>query len=220
MSGLRFKIIAVDGGAASGKSSTSRRVAAALHLLHVDTGAHYRAVTHAGLAAAVSPEAGPALLDFLNKLDLAIAIEGREARIRLNGSVPDDAALRSAAINANVSRFAAQPAVRDAVKTYQREHATVAKAAGFSGLIMDGRDIGTVIFPDADLKIFLTADEATRAARRADEGHADTISARDKMDAARKTAPLLAAEDAVLIDNSALPLEAVVAQVIELVKRV
>jgi len=85
---------------------------------------------------------------------------------------------------------------------------------------MDGRDIGTVIFPDADLKIFLTADEATRAARRADEGHADTISARDKMDAARKTAPLLAAEDAVLIDNSALPLEAVVAQVIELVKRV
>lgn len=219
MSGAPFLIIAVDGGAASGKSSTSRRVAAALHLLHIDTGTHYRAVTHAALVAGIEPSESEALAAFLQELEFATEIEDREGRIRLNGRVPADADLRSAGVNAEVSKFAALPSVRNAVKAYQREQAQVAEDAGFHGLIMDGRDIGTVIFPDARLKIFLVADEATRTTRRAIEGHTDAIAARDRMDAKRTTAPLLAAEDAVVIDNSQLTLEQVVEQVIALARK-
>lgn len=218
MPGLPVQIIAVDGGAASGKSSTSRRVAAALHFLHVDTGAHYRAVTHAALQSGVAPREDDALLAFLRELDFATEIENREALLRLNGNVPADADLRSAEVNAQVSAFAALPPVREAVKAYQRGQADVARNAGFNGIIMDGRDIGTVIFPEADLKIFLTADEATRTARRAGEGQTDAIAARDRMDAKRTTAPLLAADDAIIIDNSKLSLEEVVETVLDLAR--
>lgn len=217
MSGASIPIIAVDGGAASGKSSTSRRVAAALHFLHVDTGAHYRAVTHAALQAGVLPVENHALARFLDGLKLATEIEDREGRIRLNGRVPAEEDLRSAEVNAHVSRFAALPSVREAVKTYQRSQARAAADAGFKGLIMDGRDIGTVIFPDASLKVFLMADETTRATRRADEGHTDAIAERDHMDARRAIAPLLAADDAVVIDNSQMSLEEVVERVIHLI---
>ncbi len=214
-----FLIIAVDGGAASGKSSTSRQVAAALNLLHVDTGAHYRAVTFAGLQARVDTNQPDALESFLGRLSLSTRIEDKEARILLNGTAPEESNIRSPEVNAAVSRFAAVPAVREAVKSYQRDQVEVAKVAGFDGLIMDGRDIGTVIFPDATLKIFLTADEATRAARRAEEGQTDAIAERDRMDARRTTAPLMAAADAVTIDNSSLTLEEVVAEVIRLAKK-
>jgi cytidylate kinase len=217
MSGKPFRIIAVDGGAASGKSSTSRGVAARLHYLHVDTGSHYRAVTFAGLEAGISLEAESELANFLASLKFETEIDGREALLRLNDSVPNNDQLRSAAVNGAVSDYAAVSAVRETVKSYQRDQAQVAREAGFNGVIVDGRDIGTVIFPQADLKIFLTADEATRVARREGEGQADAIAARDKIDAKRKTAPLKAAEDAVVIDNSALTLEEVIDRIIVLV---
>jgi CMP/dCMP kinase len=94
--------------------------------------------------------------------------------------------------------------------------ADVARTAGFNGLIMDGRDIGTVIFPDADLKVFLKADAETRAARRATEGQKDAITARDKQDESRKTAPLQPASDAVIIDNSNITLPEVVEKIVGL----
>lgn len=211
-----FKVVAVDGGAASGKSSTSRCVAADCHFMHVDTGAHYRAVTASALQQGLKALDSAELIFFLNSLRFDTIVRGNSAFISLNGKIPDGAELRTAAVNANVSDFAALPAVRMAVKNYQRQQADVARAHGFAGLIMDGRDIGTVIFPDADLKVFLVADATTRAARRADEGQADSIANRDAIDSKRATAPLQAAGDAVVIDNSNMPLEAVVATIIRL----
>lgn len=214
-----FIIIAVDGGAATGKSSTSRGLAARYDLLHVDTGTHYRALTLACLRGGVAPVDSPDLHALLGRLILGCELEGREAGITLNGARPDADALRGDDVNALVSHYAALPEVRNAVKAYQRGLAQVARRAGFSGLIMDGRDIGTVIFPDADLKIFLEADEATRSRRRAAEGQVDAIAARDRVDAARKTAPLKPADDAHRIDSGTLDLDEVVARIAALVER-
>jgi len=218
MSVTPFKIVAVDGGAASGKSSTSRGVAERLNFLHVDTGAHYRALTLACINAGIDPVDTPALEQFLATLRLETIIEGRDARVCLNGTAPSAEALRGEAVNNAVSRFAAVPQVRTAVKRYQRDQARVAREAGFAGLIMDGRDIGTVIFPEADLKVFLFADEATRDQRRKDEGQSDSIRARDQIDQSRKTAPLRPADDAVRIDNSTLSLEQVIDRVCALLE--
>lgn len=208
-----FQVLALDGGAASGKSSTARVLAARRHFLHIDTGTHYRAVTAAALRAGVAPEDGPTLQRLLDSLSFATVVEERAGRLALNGEVPPDADLRSPAVNQAVSRFAALPAVRETVKRYQRSQVAVARENGFRGLVMDGRDIGTVILPEADLKVFLFADEATRQARRAREGQTDAIAERDKMDAGRKTAPLAAAPDAVPLDNSDLTLDEVVARI-------
>lgn len=208
----------MDGGAASGKSSTAKLVAARCHFLHVDTGAHYRALTSAALARGLDPVEGRALTHFLESVALETAIDGHDGLIRLNGRIPAKAEIRAEEVNAAVSQFAALPAVRACVKAYQQEQAAVARAAGFRGLIMDGRDIGTVIFPDADLKVFLVADPAERAARRARDGQTDTISDRDHLDSTRHTAPLQAADDAVLIDNSHLSLEEVVERITNLLR--
>ncbi|MCC5806840.1 MAG: (d)CMP kinase [Opitutales bacterium] len=213
-----FQIVAIDGGAASGKSSTARGVAGAAHFLHVDTGSHYRAVTLRALAEGLEPREGPALDRFLAGLRFESEVRGRCACIRLNDEVPARADIRSDAVNAAVSAFAALPAVREAVRAYQRDQAGVARQHGFKGLVMDGRDIGTVIFPDADLKVYLEADASTRAARRKEEGQTDTIDDRDRIDSTRATAPLAAAPDAVRIDNSNIPLEGVVDEVLRLLR--
>jgi len=207
-----FLIVAVDGGAASGKSSLSRALALHFHFLHVDTGSHYRAVTLALRQAGVAPDNAVAVDAALKNLSLDTRVEGRAARITLAGKVPEAEALRSAEVNANVSRFAALPAVRRFLFDYQRGQAAVAQAKGFTGLIMEGRDIGSVIFPDAPLRLFLTADPATRAHRRAAEGQADAVAERDRLDSARATAPLTCPTGATVIDSSYLDLDQVVAR--------
>jgi len=216
MSLLPFKIVSVDGGAASGKSSTSNGVASELNLMHVDTGSHYRAVTLACLQAGIGPEED--LTGFLSGLELGTVIEGNSACICLNGEKIDPASLRSEAVNKNVSPFAAVPEVREKVKFYQRAQAEIAQKESFTGLIMEGRDIGSVIFPNADLKIYLIADEATRSARRKDEGQSDTIAERDKIDSSRKTAPLKQPEGSIAINTGNFTLKEVIAQVVDLYK--
>ena len=212
-----FLVVAIDGGAASGKSSTSKLLARRRHLLHVDTGSHYRAVAFAALRAGLGPEATPALRRFIAGLSPASRIAGHESRICFAGDPPlGNADLRSEPVNRTVSPFSALPFVRDAVKAYQRDQIRLAREHGFNGIVMDGRDIGTVILPDADLKVFLTADAATRQRRRELEGAADTISERDRRDSSRATAPLKAAADAVILDNSHLSLEQVVARIEDL----
>ncbi|MGC9452329.1 MAG: (d)CMP kinase [Oceanipulchritudo sp.] len=209
-----FVVVAIDGGAASGKSSTSRLLAARRNLLHVDTGSHYRAVAFASLKAGLQPEDTLAMRRFLAGLEISSRIVGRESLICFMGQDPPDMAdLRSGQVNQSVSRFAALPFVREAVKAYQRDQVPLARKAGFSGIVMDGRDIGTVILPEADLKIFLTADSATRQRRRELEGARDVISDRDRQDSSRATAPLRPAPDAIVLDNSTLSLEEVVARV-------
>ena len=207
---VAFKVVALDGGAASGKSSTSRALAERRHFLHIDTGAHYRAVTAQALQTGLEPIEGPELLALLAGLALETEIANRSGLLKINGQVPEDATLRSEAVNAAVSKFAALPAVRDAVKRYQQSQVDVARENGFRGIVMDGRDIGSVILPQADLKVFLLADAETREKRRLAQGITDAIAQRDKMDTKRKTAPLAAAPDAVKIDNSSLSLAEVV----------
>ncbi|HSH09887.1 MAG TPA: (d)CMP kinase [Oceanipulchritudo sp.] len=212
-----FLVVAVDGGAASGKSSTSRELARRFNFLHVDTGAHYRAVALACLQAGVSWKDTANLRPFLQSMRLSARIKGHESLVCFRNSEPPlQEDLRSEAVNRVVSGFAAEPLVREAVKAYQRGQVDLAREQGFAGIIMDGRDIGTVILPDADLKIFLKADPAMRQRRRELEGGADTVTDRDRKDSTRATAPLMAAEDAVVIDNSHLSLPQVVEQVVAL----
>jgi cytidylate kinase len=208
-----FKIIAIDGGAAVGKSSTSKGLAERLDLMHVDTGAHYRTLTFALLATGASAEDD--LQDTLARLKLETRLDGRTARLCVDGRVPTEPEIRSTEVNASVSQFAAVPSVRQALFDYQRSQADVAKDEGFAGLIMEGRDIGSVIFPDAEHRFFLEADEATRAARRAKEGQTDSIAERDKMDKARKNAPLICPQGATRINTGPRTLEEVIQHIIE-----
>lgn len=214
-----FTIVAIDGGAASGKSSTARTVADRLNLLHVDTGAHYRAITHQALQAGVDPRSESSVRNFLNPSLLTTEVSGHRALVRINGYLPHETELRDEAVNRNVSLFAALPAVRMFLFSYQRGTAETARARGFAGLIMEGRDIGSVIFPQADFKFYLEADPAVRAARRQAEGQTDSVTARDAIDSSRAASPLTCPDDAVAIDTGALSLPEVVALVCAIVRR-
>lgn len=205
-----FITVAVDGGAATGKSTTSRLIAKRFHLLHVDTGSHYRALTAALLARGISPDDLTAVEHWAAQVSLDTHIHEGSARIVVDGQPLDEAAIRSDAVNASVSRFAALPPVRSALRDYQRSQRDLARQHAFHGLIMEGRDIGSVILPDADLLIFLEADEQTRARRRAAEGQQDAVAERDRLDATRKTAPLTCPPGAERIDTAQLTLQQVV----------
>ncbi len=207
-----FVIVAVDGGAASGKSSTSRALSDRFNLLHVDTGSFYRAITCKLLEAGVYPDSGDAVAAALGRLKPGTRVDGRSARMEIDGWIPGDE-IRGATVNEHVSRFAALPVVRKFLLDYQRGQARVAREAGLAGLVMEGRDIGSVIFPDADLRIFLQASPESRARRRAAEGHVDQIHERDRLDTQRKAAPLVCPEGAIPIDSTHLTLDEVVEKV-------
>ncbi|AHF89128.1 cytidylate kinase [Opitutaceae bacterium TAV5] len=206
----RFLIVAIDGGAASGKSSTSRALAERFHFMHVDTGSFYRAVSAALLRQGVKPDDPAAVRDALSSLTFGTRIDGRSARIEIAGEVLPEGEIRGPAVNVAVSHFAAIPELRSALLAYQRGQADVARARGFNGLVMEGRDIGSVIFPDADLRFFLHADPEERARRRAREGVQDAVAERDRLDTTRKTAPLACPAGAADIDSTHLTLEQVV----------
>ena len=180
--------------------------------MHVDTGSFYRATTLKLMEAGVSPEDETAVSDVLSKIVLGTSISGNTASITVDGWIPD-ASIRSQAVNENVSQFAALPKLRNFLLDYQRSQVEVAKTNGFSGLIMEGRDIASVIFPNADLRLYLYADPAKRAQRRAKEGISDSIEKRDQMDSSRKTAPLQCPEGATLLDSSDMTLEEVIEKV-------
>jgi len=205
-----FQIISIDGGAATGKSSTSRALAERMGYMHVDTGAHYRSLTYALLNAGVQADQTETITSELQDLHIGTKLQGHRAFLSVNGTVPDDSLIRSAEVNASVSPFSAIKELRDFLFKYQRSQVEVARENNFAGLVMEGRDIGSVIFPDADFRFFLFADAETRAARRAGDGQTDSIQCRDKMDSTRKTAPLVCPEGAIRIDTGTLPLEGVV----------
>lgn len=210
MTAVPFIIVAIDGGAASGKSSTARALSERFNLLHVDTGSFYRTLSAELLAQGVSADDPEAIADAATEVSFDTAVEGRRAGMVINGRQVPDAEIRTPEVNANVSHFAAVPALRQALLAYQRGQAEVARTHGFPGLIMEGRDIGSVIFPDADFRFFLHADPAERARRRAAEGQTDSITERDRLDRSRKTAPLACPPGATDIDSTHLNLEQVV----------
>lgn len=205
-----FTIIAIDGGAASGKSSTSRALSERFNLLHVDTGSFYRTLTAELLHQGVQPDDATAIAKTATALRLETDVAGRRAQMKVNGRIVPDAEIRTAAVNASVSHFAAVPELRAALLAYQRGQTDVAKTHGFPGLVMEGRDIGSVIFPDAHYRFFLHADPVERARRRAAEGQTDSIAERDRLDTTRKSAPLSIPEGAIDIDSTHLTLAQVV----------
>jgi cytidylate kinase len=217
-------IIALDGPAGSGKSSTARAVAAELGYRHLDSGAFYRALTFAALDAGVDPARWPALTP--SELD-GFDVHGRagtQGYTLLVRGVDASEAIRTPRVNAHVSRMAAVPAVREWLMDALRE------AGARGGLVADGRDIGTVVFPDAELKVFLVADPLERARRRlAEQGSASAdpeqvaaeaarLQARDEVDSTRPVAPLLRAQDAVEVDTTGLEFSAQVAEIVRLAR--
>ncbi len=196
-----FIIVAIDGGAASGKSSSARTLSERFHLLHVDTGSYYRALTAEMLRRGVPANDPAAVQAALADVTLGTRVEGRSARMEIGGRVAGDE-IRSREVNDHVSHVAAIPALRNALLSYQRGQAEVARQHGFRGLVMEGRDIGSVIFPDATFRFFLHADQNERARRRASEGQQDSIAERDRLDSSRKTSPLACPPGATSIDTT------------------
>jgi cytidylate kinase len=203
-------VIALDGPAGSGKSSTARAVAAALRYRHLDSGAFYRAVTRAALDAGIPPESWERLTaSEIAALDVSALPDEAGYAMRIAGREAGEA-IRSPEVNASVSRMAAVPAVREWLMGALRA------AGARGGLVADGRDIGTVVFPDAELKVFLVCDPAERARRRlreqglqafADaevEREVERLTGRDTADSTRAVAPLARADDAVLVDTTDL----------------
>jgi len=211
-----FIIVAIDGGAASGKSSTSRVLADRFNLLHVDTGSFYRHLTAELLRRGVPPADLPAVRTALAGLTLSTALEGRSARMLVDGRPAGDE-IRGQEVNAAVSHYAAIPDVRAALLAYQRGQADFGRASGFRGVVMEGRDIGSVIFPNADFRFFLHADPVERAKRRAAEGRQDSIAERDRLDSSRKAAPLTCPAGAIDIDSTCLTLDQVVEKMAALI---
>lgn len=205
-----FIIVAIDGGAASGKSSSSRTLSDRFNLLHVDTGSFYRAMTAEFLRRKVHADDLPGVKAALAQLTFGTRLNGRSAQMEIDGRVVPDAEIRSREVNDHVSHFAAIPEARAALLAYQRGQAGVAQARGFRGLVMEGRDIGSVIFPDATFRFFLHADPQERARRRASEGGNDSIAERDRLDSSRKASPLTCPAGATSIDTTHLTLPEVV----------
>ena len=205
-----FIVVAIDGGAAAGKSSTARALSERFHLLHADTGSYFRGMTAELLRRGVAPDDLPALRKALENIKLGTRVAGSSALMEINGQ-PTGAGIRGAKVNAAVSHFAAIPELRSALLSYERGQTAVARAHGFRGLVMDGRDIGSVVFPEADFRFFLHADPAERARRRAEEGQPDAVAERDRLDSSRSTAPLACPQGAISIDSTRLTLEQVVA---------
>ncbi len=206
-----FIIVAIDGGAASGKSSSSRTLSDRFDLLHVDTGSFYRALTAEMLRRGVRPDDLAALQSALADIKLSTRLRGRSAEMEINGRVAGDE-IRSREVNDAVSPFAAIPELRSALLAYQRGLAGVAREKGFRGLVMEGRDIGSVIFPQADFRFFLHADAGERERRRAGQGLHDQIRERDRIDSSRKTSPLTCSDGATSINTTHVTLDQVVEQ--------
>lgn len=213
-----FLIVAIDGGAASGKSSSARALSERFHFLHADTGSYFRALTAAMLRRGVSAADHSAVRKALDELQLGTQVQGRSARIEIAGRCSGDE-IRSPEVNAAVSHFAAIPELRARLVDYERGLAEVARRHGFAGLVMDGRDIGTVIFPRADHRFFLHADPAERARRRAQEGQSDAVAERDRLDSSRTTAPLICPPGAFSIDTTRRSLPEVVALMVSAIEQ-
>lgn len=209
-------VIAVDGPAGSGKSSVCRGAATALGARYLDTGAMYRAMTWAVLRAGIDPADATAVAAFAADPVITSGTDPQAPTIHVDG-VDVAVDIRGDAVTGAVSPVSAVPSVRARLVALQRAVVAAAREDGVP-VVVEGRDIGTVVLPDADLKVFLTADPAVRAARRAKEQGSEDVAAteralarRDAYDSGRTESPLAQAEDAVVVDTSDMTL----AQVIE-----
>ncbi len=200
-------VIAIDGPAASGKSSVALALAQRLRWLYVNTGAMYRAVTWLAVSRGVSPENAGQVLGLLDSTLMECGIASGESTIHIAGTDPTPH-LTEPAVNAGVSAIASIPEVRRILVEKQRQYALA------NDLVMEGRDIGSIVFPETPYKFYIDASAEVRAARRARQGLSDNLAARDKVDSSRRTSPLVIAEDAHVIDSSHLTIDGVVGEII------
>lgn len=205
------QVIAVDGPAASGKSSVARLLAERLGWNYVNSGNMYRAVTWAVAEKGVDPADAAAVADVVRSLKIEFPLKGSQSSVRIDGRELDDE-LTSAVVNRNVSLVARVAEVRERLVAAQRS------LCQEGPLVMEGRDIGSVVFPDAAHKFYVDASEEVRARRRRAQGHTDSIEERDRLDSTRKTSPLVVASDAVVIDSSNLTLDEVVEEVMKVLR--
>jgi len=209
-------IVAIDGPAGAGKSTAARLLAARLGYALLDTGAIYRSMALRARERGVAWDDGPGVAALADGIDIAFRMEGAVNRVTVNGQDVTEA-IRTPEISDGASRVSALPEVRAALLGLQR------RIGASGGVVVEGRDIGTVVFPDAEAKFFLTASTEERARRRvaelaaagkpvdADQTKAEIV-ARDTRDSTRAAAPLRKADDAIEIDSSAMPPDAVVAK--------
>ena len=195
--------IAIDGPAASGKSTVAKLIADRLGYTFINTGAMYRAVTWYMLEQGIDPADTDAVLAALPSVPLSFGKDGSRSIVLCNGS-PLTEELTRQEVNDHVSTIAAIPEVRALLVNRQRDYNRQ------EPVVMEGRDIGTVVFPDTPFKYFVTASEEVRAERRAAEGLTDSIADRDRKDSSRATAPLAQAQDALLVDTSDMSIDQVV----------
>lgn len=219
---MKKLIIAIDGPSGVGKSTLSKRLASELGYVNLDTGAMYRAVALAAQQRGIEASDSSGLMDLCRDISIEFRRRGDEERVLLNGS-DVSAAIRTPGISRLTPLFAARPEVREAMVLLQRE---LGKSGG---VVLEGRDIGTVVFPQADIKFFLSASAAERGRRRYLELHAKgvdvdpertlaEVEARDDADSTRAAAPLRQAEDAIVIDTTELTIEQVLEVMIDRVK--
>ena len=210
--------VAIDGPAGAGKSTVARMVAAALGYTYVDTGAMYRAVAWAVIEAAIAPDDAEAVCALAARVEINLEPE----RVFVGGTEVTDR-IRTPQISNLTSPISALPCVRTRLAALQRQMGRL------GGVVMEGRDIGTVVLPDAEVKVFLTASQAERVRRRREELGAagitlsteqleQDIAARDERDASRDVAPMVPASDAILLQSDGLDVDQVVSRILEFCK--
>ena len=216
-------VIAIDGPAGAGKSTVAQKVASRLGLTYVDSGATYRAMAFKVLQSGISPDDPRSVAELVAQTDIRLTMDGLQFRVFVDGEDVTDK-IRTPEVTLASAKVSRLPEVRAKLVAVQRS------CAVGRGVVMEGRDIGTVVFPDASLKIFLRADPVERARRRLNqdskqgrsatlEQTADEIALRDQLDAERKISPLVAAPDAFQIDSTNLLADQVVEQILDLARQ-
>ena len=201
------RVVAIDGPAASGKSSVAREVARRLGFAYVNSGAIYRAITWHILQKGIDVGESDRVAQAVESAEITCFLRDNESRIFIDNVDPSDY-LRDDRVNENVSRVSSIPRVREIVVEKMREHAPG------RDLVIEGRDIGSVVFPDTAYKFYVDASPDVRLRRRAAQGQRDEITMRDRADSSRPVSPLVIAKDAYMIDTSHLTIEQVVNEII------
>lgn len=208
---MTFHAIAIDGPAASGKSTMARALARRLGIVMVNSGAMYRAVTWKILSENIDPKDTAAVVGLLGKMEIICGDDGISSIVTIDGTNPE-AFLRNPEINQNVSVVSAIPEVRDRLVAHQRDYLKR------THVVMEGRDIGSVVFPDTPFKIYIDADPEVRNQRRSGDGEEDSVASRDAADSSRATAPLKVADGATVLDTSRLSIEGAIETAIEILR--
>lgn len=200
-------VIAIDGPAASGKSSVARALARQLDFVYVNSGAMYRAMTWLVLERGISAADASAIEQLAEQAPLACELRDRNSLLLIDGVDPEPF-LRQDRVNENVSLVSSVPRVREILVDHLRRYART------DDLVMEGRDIGSVVFPETPFKFYIDASPEIRLRRREAQGQRDRITARDEADSSRRASPLIIAEDAHVIDSSNLTIDGVVGEII------